>query len=167
MKEFTKKYRGYNPIREYNDLTIKEAFNLELEIYKRLSGNKNFPKLIRFDDNKFTITIEYCGNSVDKLKSLKIDNLDEQINNILTTLEENKINHLDIHESGKNICYKDGIIYLIDFDIAVIDNKPLNKKLESILNSYKDRNIKELIKNILNKKERLKVPLLSIYLELI
>ena len=152
MKEFTKKYREYNPIRVYNDLTIEEAFNLELEIYKRLSGNNNFPKLIRFDDKKFTITIEHCGTSVDKLKSMKIDNIDEQINNILNTLEKNKINHLDIHDSGKNICYKDGVIYLIDFDIAVIDNKPLNKKLKSILDNYKEVNIKELLKNILNKK---------------
>jgi hypothetical protein len=67
MKKFTKKYRGYNPKRIYNDLTIYEAFNLELEIYKRLSGNENFPQLISFDDKKFTITIEDCGTSLDKM----------------------------------------------------------------------------------------------------
>lgn len=152
MKSFTKKYKSYNPKCPYNDLTIEEAFETELEIWKRLSGNEHFPKLLEFDEKNHTITLEHCGDSLDRIKSLKIDNLDEQIDSIVRCLQKYKIVHLDMHDSGKNICYKNNKIYLIDFDIAVIDGNPRNEKLKSLFEKYEENNFKKTIKRIVSKK---------------
>jgi predicted Ser/Thr protein kinase len=154
MKSYKRIYKGYNPKRNFNNLTKKEAFELELEIYKRVSGEDNFPKLISYDEKKLELIIENCGQSLDKINSLKIKNLDEQIKNICDVLKKHNIVHLDLHKNGKNLCYKDGKIYLIDFDITVIDGKPLSEKLRKIYNEYiiKDKTF-EVIKNIFKNKK--------------
>lgn len=149
MESFIRKYNKYNPKRIYNDLTKKEAFELELEIYKRVSGEKNFPKLINYDIDKMFLEIEHCGKSLDKLSKINIKNPNEQIENIDRVLKKYNIKHLDLHNSGKNICYKDGEIYLIDFDIAIIDNKPLSKKLSD---KNKEIDVVKILNNILSKK---------------
>ena len=154
MKSYNRIYEGYNPKRNFNNLTNKVAFELDLEIYKRVSGEDNFPKLISYDEKKLELIIENCGQSLDKINSLKIKNLDEQIKNICDVLKKHNIVHLDLHKNGKNLCYKDGKIYLIDFDISVIDGKPLSEKLRKIYNEYiiKDKTF-EVIKNIFKNKK--------------
>lgn len=143
-------YKGYKPRRVYNRLTKREAFELELEIYKRISGEKNFPKLINYDKKKMTLEIEHCGKPLTQLDKIEINDLDKQIKNIINVLKKNNIIHLDLHSSGKNICYKDGKIYLIDFDIAIIDNKPLNRFLDS---KNKDIDVEEAIKKMFKGKK--------------
>lgn len=156
MKTHTRKYTGYNPTRIYNKLTKKQAFELELEIYKRVSGEENFPKLISYNEKNMELQIEHCGTSLNKLSKIQIENLDEQIENIVNVLEKNNIQHLDLHPSGKNLCYKDGKIYLIDYDIAVIDDKPLNKHLEMVNEDYKKIDIFSAIKSMFNGKKIIK-----------
>ena len=152
MGSYKRVYTGYNPIRKYNGLNKKQAFELELEIYKRIGNYENFPKLISYNTNKLELLIEHCGQSLDKLNKIKIDNLDEQILNIIDVLVNNKIVHLDLHQSGKNVCYKDGKIYMIDFDIAVIDNKPMSNIIRAELDRYKHDKVFERIKSIFDGK---------------
>lgn len=58
-----------------------------------------------------------------------------------------------MHESGKNICVTDnGIILIIDFDIAVIDNNPLSNRLKQkynklLLQTNKKNDIYDIIRN--------------------
>ena len=35
----------------------------ELECLQRLQGHQNFPKLLDYDDEDLTITMEYCGET--------------------------------------------------------------------------------------------------------
>ena len=61
----------------------------------------------------------------------------EQIECIIHNLKKCKIKHLDMHPNGKNICInKKGIISLIDFDIASIDNNYKSKKIIERANKY-------------------------------
>jgi hypothetical protein len=64
MKSYKKNFCNYNPTRKFNDLTKDEAYSLELEIYKRVSGNKNFPEMISYNDKKKIIELEHCGKSL-------------------------------------------------------------------------------------------------------
>jgi predicted Ser/Thr protein kinase len=153
VKPFIGKYRkDYNPVRVWNDLTKEQAFRLELEIYKRLLGEENFPQLISYDENQLKLEISHCGKSLQLIKNeeIKLKDFDGQIQNICEVLEKNNIHHLDI--ALKNICYSNEKIYLIDFDIAVIDNNPLNEKLANLLKAqYNNKKTKELLLKTLEK----------------
>lgn len=151
IKQYTKEYKhkNYHPIRCDNDLSIKEAFNLELEAYKRVSHNPNFPRLLYYDVSKNEITLEHCGPNLDAIsnRSIIINNAYDQIKNICITLQSNNIFHLDIQ--SKNLCYKNNTFYLIDFDMCVLDNKPLNKKLKELYDSQKKRNLFKILHAII------------------
>ena len=131
--------RNKNP---WSGLTRKEAFNLEKNCLKILNSNfkclcdvncDHFPKIISCYPDKYKFVLSNCGYSFDKYESLVkkkkikpiiIKNMEEQIDCIIYNLKKCKIKHLDMHLSGKNICLnKKGILSLIDFDIASIDNK--------------------------------------------
>jgi predicted Ser/Thr protein kinase len=153
---YTKKYKDYMPIKEVNNLTIKEAFDLELEVYKRVHHYDNFPKLISYDKKQFVLEIENCGRSLDMIgnRTLQINNLDDQIKNICFVLKKENITHLDITPCGKNICTKNNKIYLIDYDMAVVDDKPINLKLKNLYDQQKNKNIYNMLKQIVSIKLR-------------
>lgn len=111
-------------------MSIQEAVKLETEIYKRLRGKDHFPKLI--GTSKHRIITSNCGTSLNKLEKIEIQNLEQQVENIHKVLIEKKITHLDMCASGKNICFQNGKLYLIDFDIAVLDGKPLTPQLKEL-----------------------------------
>ena len=72
-----------------------------------------------------------------------------QINCILHNLKKSKIVHLDLYP--KNVCINlYGDISLIDFDISMIDNKPLTDKIKNRYLNYSDdkfmNNFKSIIK---------------------
>ena len=72
-----------------------------------------------------------------------------QINCILHNLKKSKIVHLDLYP--KNVCINlYGDISLIDFDISMIDNKPLTDKIKNRYLNYSDdkfmNNFKKIIK---------------------
>lgn len=145
IESYTKIFKHYDPIRSDNDLTIKQAFELELEVYKRVSHRSNFARLLSFSHDNHELTIENCGRTLLNIpyRSLHVKNLDSQIDNICHVLKTNNIVHLDIQ--SKNICYKNGIFYLIDFDMCILDNKPLNSKLAQLYAKQKNINPHKLL----------------------
>lgn len=63
--------------------------------------------------------------------------MEEQIECIIYNLKKCKIKHLDIYPNGRNICINNkGIISLIDFDIASIDNNYKSEKIKNRANEY-------------------------------
>jgi tRNA A-37 threonylcarbamoyl transferase component Bud32 len=124
-------------------MTLKDVFELELETYNRVQCCENFPRLISYNNVNFTITLENCGISIHRLKgmnmfhTIKLENVDDQVDKICKTLEEFHIAYLDL--SPQNICYKDNQIFLIDFDKVVLDNKPKSKELETLYIDYTAR----------------------------
>jgi len=117
-------------INDWSGYTIKEAFDIEIECYNRLSKFPNFAKLLSFDEKNYTLEIEYVGESLDKSKVDDIPNLENQLSDIWDALEISKINHLDLQL--KNFTIQNNILYLIDFDIAVIDETPITKKINNL-----------------------------------
>ena len=147
--------KDYNKIKNknYHNLTYRQAYDLELECYLRISGKKNFPNLLDYDSKKMIFVLEDAGTdlrsylkkrkrflkgSITDFKKIdfKIENLNDQVDNIIETLRSNNISHLDCFKLGKNICYKNGNITLIDFNVAVLDENPLTNSLSNLYNSY-------------------------------
>jgi tRNA A-37 threonylcarbamoyl transferase component Bud32 len=145
LSPVTKIFKKYRKRGIHNGMTLEQVFDLELEIYNRLGKYDNFPKLISYDKNNFTITIENCGQSLHKLRQndrskLVVSDLDEQVNNICQALKIENITYLDL--DPHNICCKNNTIFLIDFDKAVVDQRPKSDFLERM---YLDfiRNVSE------------------------
>lgn len=78
--------------------------------------------------------MSHCGKSLglemnNKIEP-KIENSLEQIDCILHNLKKCDILHLDVF--SKNICISEsGVISLIDYDIAVVDDNNLRKDIET------------------------------------
>ena len=142
-------------INKWNGLTRRQSFDLEKKCltilnckFECLCGNKysHFPKIILWNPYNYSFILLNCGYSLDnykflvkqkKIKPIIIKNIEEQVDCIVYNLKKCKIKHLDVISNGKNICINNkGIISLIDFDIAVIDNNYKSKKI-------KDRAIKQ------------------------
>jgi len=137
---------------KYTDLSQTQTYNIEVECYRRLSDYNNFPKLINADKKNFAIEIEHCGKKIDSITDT-INDINKQIYNIWNALQNENILHLDIMK--KNFVSKNGNLYLVDFDIAVIDNNILSSKLEKRYEDQKKmltniKNFKNSLKNILN-----------------
>ena len=136
-------------INPWTGLTRKEGFDLEKDCLIILNSNfkclcdvkcEHFPKIISCDPDKYKFILSNCGYSLDKyelfvktkkIKPITIKNMEEQIDCIIYNLKKSKIKHLDMHPSGKNICINEkGVISLIDFDIASIDNNYKSGKIK-------------------------------------
>lgn len=106
----------------------------------------HFPKIITCNLEKYKFILTNCGYSLDKyellvktkkIKPIIIKNVDEQIECIIYNLKKCKIQHLDMVYNGKNICINNkGIISLIDFDIASIDNNYKSEEIRNRANGY-------------------------------
>jgi serine/threonine protein kinase len=147
-----KKYLKYDSNSTRFGLTSPEAFNLELECYKRLSSHDNFPTLIDFDKTNLEIMLEDCGIHLmsyfkSKKRSLKrnenfkkididMSSINFQIEKIIEALSKNNIVHLDVYKPGKNLCFKNNTIYLIDFNISVVDGVPLSSELNILYRDF-------------------------------
>ena len=150
------KHMKINP---YNGLSRKEGFQLEKDCLTLLNSNfecicglncNHFPKIIKCFPEKCKFILSNCGYSLNKyelklrtkkIKPYKIKKIDEQIDCIIYNLKKCNIKHLDMHGSGKNICInKDGCISLIDFDIAVINEKCLSEKIKRKLERFAPQN---------------------------
>ena len=123
-------------------------------------GSYHFPIIKNYIDDEYKFELSDCGTSLDiyqkkiineEINPYKIYKLEEQIECII----KNLIKHLDMHLSGKNICItEDGIISLIDFDIASIDDFYLSKKISKAANDYGEdyyNKIKEIMNRLLQK----------------
>jgi tRNA A-37 threonylcarbamoyl transferase component Bud32 len=144
-------YKDRKKLLSWTGLTLEQIFDLELEVYKRVGNYDNFPTLISYDKSKTELIIEDCGASLDKIKTpFKIPNLEQQIDNIVSVLKEHNIVHLDLELN--NICYKDGKIYMIDFERVVVDGKYLTNVLKNALNAFQSKwTTKSKLEHILKK----------------
>lgn len=143
----------------WNGLTNKEEFILEKTCLEKLNSNfrclckkksNHFPKLISASNGVLKLT--NCGISLNKYKKyvkyneidpIVIKNKEEQINCILHNLEKNKVKHLDMVTNGKNLCVsKTGVLSLIDFNIASINNEYTTDKIKNRLSLYGKENSK-------------------------
>ena len=153
MNNIIKKTKKQN--RKWNGLTRKEGFNLEKDCLILLNSNfkclcdvkcEHFPKIISCDPGKYKFIFSNCGYSLNKYKHLVktkkikpiiIKNMEEQIECIIYNLKKSKIKHLDMTACGKNVCINEkGVISLIDFDIASIDNNYKSKQIENKAAEY-------------------------------
>lgn len=96
---------------------IDEIITREKDIFKLLSGKKNFPTILEESPN--CLIMNYCGEEINKDNIP--ENWEEQLDNIMSTLKDNNIVYLDGKQ--ENILVKDGTIYLIDFGASYIIGK--------------------------------------------
>ena len=110
--------------------SVYHSFYRELECLKRLKGQSNFPQLIDYDEEKMWIKMTYCGEPYPAHLSENNTSLVQQTNQIVLTLNKMKIlypyqkiltHRTDITAEFPvhNLHYKDGTIYLIDFEMSL------------------------------------------------
>jgi hypothetical protein len=135
-------------------LSQKQAYQLEKEILLLLEKNfkcvcgqntYHFPKIVSSLDTKYRLKLTNCGHSLDKIREkIKISNKNEQIKCIVTNLKKSNIQHLDMVLSGKNICLNtNGILSVIDFDIASIKEDFLSTELKDRFEIFTNQKTKE------------------------
>jgi tRNA A-37 threonylcarbamoyl transferase component Bud32 len=124
-------------VKTFNDEFYKDQFFTELEVYKRLDGLDFIPKLLDWDQNRWLITLEHVGPTVFELKKsgreLLITDLDEQLERAADFLKQKDVVHLD--PWARNTCVRDGKIYLIDFEKALIEPEKNYKSKHQCENS--------------------------------
>ena len=138
--DVTKKTRlDSKKINKYNGLSRKEEFLLEKTCLEKINSNfkclcnnkaRHFPQIVSSSNGN--LKLSNCGVSLNNYKNylrnkeidpIKISDLDQQIDCILENLKKNQIKQLDMCFDGKNLCVsKTGILSLIDFNIASINN---------------------------------------------
>lgn len=131
-------------------LSANQSYRLELLCLQRLAknfeckcglGRDHFPR-VRVCRRR-TLGMTHCGCSLDiplsrrstvpPLQDLK---LDAQIDCIVDNLVRCNIEHLD--PLDKNLCLSDdGVLSLIDFDIASVDNHPLTHQIRHRMDSMR------------------------------
>ena len=131
----------------------RDRYNIEKICYLRLKNERHFPKIIDWDDNTLTIKMTYAGRPLKITDNVK--NYKKQINEIITSLKSNNIEHGDIHFG--NILILNGILYMIDFEWArdlstPPEWKPIpnRNKIPSIINlpkPNKDPKLRNYIEN--------------------
>jgi len=157
----------------YSSLSKKEEYILEKTCLEKINNkfkclcktkSHHFPKLV--SSNNGVLILSNCGVSINKYKTLiknkeidpiNIKNLDKQLDCIMYNLKRNKIKHLDMCMNGKNLCIStSGIISVIDFNIACINNEYTTEKINIRLHSYGENdniyeaNMKKKIKKIIH-----------------
>ena len=133
-------------INKWNGLTRDQSFQLEKDCLTTLNNNfeckctvkcnSHFPIIKELIEDECTFILSNCGPDIknynkQNIEKMNINNINEQIDCIVYNLEKNKIINFDLSPNGKNICVsKEGIISMIDFDMAVIDNNILSAQLQ-------------------------------------
>ena len=138
---------------KYSGLNKKQEFILEKTCLEKLNNNfkclcrnkcRHFPSIVSISNG--SLKLSNCGISLNNYRNfvknkeidpIRINNVEEQIHRILNNLEKNNIKHLDMCLDGKNLCVKKGgILSLIDFNIASINNKYNTNKIKKRLQNY-------------------------------
>lgn len=154
IKKIYKK-NGVNP-NFYTDLNfLIESYNNELEALKLLQDELYFPKIITYDIDELSITMNYVGDMIEIDKNIDLtkipENWKQQLYYILMILKKHNIYHNDI--TGRNICLKDNKLTLIDYGNCKkhIDTYYRNFDLD-ILNKSEDINdfLKQINTNAYN-----------------
>ena len=155
--EYITKITKNEKINKWNGLTREQAFTLEKDCLTILNNNfecicnlkcsSHFPIIKELIEDKFTFILSNCGPDIKSynkhnIEKMHINNINEQIDCIIHNLEKNKIINFDLSKNGKNICVsKEGIISMIDFDMAVIDNNILSTQLQKYYDKQNKNNV--------------------------
>lgn len=143
---------------KWTHLSADDAFLTEVTCLQRLQNYRNFPKLYSIDPTEHLISMQNCGYSCKYFTKhniqFAIPDAEEQIDAIISALKESSIVYLDMHPSGKNLCISNDVIYLIDFDYAIIDSNIINEHIDSMytnwINSGGYANFKEIALSVLD-----------------
>ena len=116
----------------------------ELECLERLQGHENFPKLIKYDDEDLSITMDYCGERYPTEGQSKPELL-QQVYSIVNKIEEEDIKFVTTRFPYNDIHIKDGVLKFIDFENALPDNsKNLKYFTKLFVDSHREKfNIQE------------------------
>tara|TARA_R110000765_G_scaffold278211_1_gene376036 strand:+ start:251 stop:1411 length:1161 start_codon:yes stop_codon:yes gene_type:complete len=108
--------------KEYSRGSGYHCFLRELECLSRLQGHINFPKLIRYDEEDLTITMDYCGDRF-PLDGQSRPDLMQQVYDIVNKLKEANIKFITQKSNVEadafpynNVHIKDGILKFIDYE---------------------------------------------------
>jgi hypothetical protein len=130
------------------ELTQDEMYQLEKKCLTLLDKNyecicekksRHFPVIIESispnldlnpDEKEYKFYLSHCGQSLgndfgfdENNHPYLIINFDEQLSCIIYNLKKSNIKHLDMHDSGKNLCINsDNILAVIDFGIAAVSD---------------------------------------------
>lgn len=121
--------------KEYDKDNIKR-YKKEVKALQKMVHCRFVPKLLKVDDKKNIIYMEYCGKTLDEKHFIKYK---YQINKNLRKIRKR---YGLYHNDAKphNICVKDDKIYIIDF--SWVSKSPYKKKtdgsLSDGLNSVED-----------------------------
>ena len=102
-----KKYRTF----------LAKNFDHEVECLRRVTAinSKYFPKLVGVNRDMAYIDIEYVGQNIERADKLRLDNPQNQCQEILQELKYCGINHNDF---GGNVLIQDQTLKVIDFSHA-------------------------------------------------
>ena len=105
-------------------LDRKEAFRLSVLALRRLQESashlnvtaRHFPVIYDVSPQKFSYRMSHQGNAI---KSL--DNIDKQVEEMITIMKAARVRHLDFGPHCKNFVSTNGTLSLIDFDILSVE----------------------------------------------
>ena len=96
----------------------QQSYQREKEALLRLKGNKHFPQIINFDDDKRLIQMSYCGESY-PFDGKPRPHLLEQVWEISEAIEKANIKLLGFGLQTNNILLHDGVLKIIDFEYSL------------------------------------------------
>lgn len=137
------------PTNFFSGLDAKKSHILERDCLKRLAerakctcgrSRSHFPKIINCIDSESTLVISNCGKSFNEIGDMsasqrakymeKCKDLKAQLNCIANSLKICRLRHLDMPNTGQNICMStDGTLALIDFGVCCMDSKPIGNSI--------------------------------------
>ena len=126
-------------------LTARQAFHLEALCLSRLqdatgAAAGHFPRLVAVDSDRCRLTLTEQGHSLDlidpaflrRVAARLAKDAGEQLARIVGAMEAARVVHLDPLRDGHNLTVdQDGLISLIDFDIATIDDMPFSAEISA------------------------------------
>ena len=109
--------------------SFKDCYDRELECLKRLQGHQGFPDLNNYIDDQLIIEMENCGDILSRVwDQHDLSEYLDQAHSICDVLEQTNIRYFyaTLNPAAKpfpdfplsNLCLKDGVLSLIDFEMA-------------------------------------------------
>lgn len=111
-----------------NQTQNRAHWKKEVVALTRLKGLPHFPQLISYDQKTMRIVMSYCGPNVTKEALPK--NWIKQCDQIGRKITSMHMYHNDVYV--KNICVKDGVLYLIDWGMWDTRMHRNNSMIEAI-----------------------------------
>lgn len=124
---------------------IKSHYKTEKQSLIRLYNSGICPKLISYDDEKYTLKMEYCGDVLCK-GNLPSDWKD-QLKTIIRVLKEYSIWHNDSIRI-QNYVVKNGKIYIIDFGWATFTDVKRKTITNELIDMYNENELEKIFYDI-------------------